>query len=588
MLSICVSALKNIILQFGMRIFFTLVLLLNGIPVFCQYNFYFGNIHSHSSYSDGNKDSTASGYYYPGQDYSYAKASYHMDFLGIAEHNHYSSNNNPGMHVAHYSMGLYQADTANNNGTFVAMYGMEWGTISQGGHVVVYGVPQLIGWESGSGGWGATNNYNIFCAKGDFSSFWPILRSYPTAFCTLAHAQTNDYENLLDGAAYNANTDSVVTGVAIRSGNANSTTTTYTDPAATLYEDKFLKALAKGYHVGPSIDHDNHFTTFGRTNKGRTVILAASLNRDSIMAAFKASRFYASDDWNAQVNFTINGKVMGTTSTTGLNSSISVIVNDPDGGTDPVNKIEIFSGNTGSGINATLLTSNTGSSSLSYPHLTTINTSYYYFAKITQTDGDIIWTAPIWVNRIAVVVPLELTRFTGNQQNELIRLNWVTENEINADRFEIERSPDGTHFEKIGTVASKYNNSTYAGNYDFDDAAPVKGMNFYRLKQFDKDGTFKYSNIVPVVFNSSIVKQVRISPNPVTSNLNIRLTITENANILCKIYDAEGREMRSLTANVVSGNNIIATDVSGLANGNYIVVLISNNERIAETKFIKQ
>ncbi|MBL0181888.1 MAG: hypothetical protein IPP96_06130 [Chitinophagaceae bacterium] len=305
-----------------MRRLFIIIPLLSSISVFCQYNFYFGNIHSHTSYSDGNKDSATTGYNNPGGDYNYAKGSYHMDYLGIAEHNHYSSNNNPGMHVAHYPMGLYQADTANHTGSFVAMFGMEWGTISQGGHVVVYGVPQLIGWESGSGGWGPTNNYDIFCTKGDFTSFWPIVKNYPTAFCTLAHTQTNDYENLLDGAAYNAKTDSVIKGLAIRSGNAMSTTTNYTDPPATLYESKFLKALALGYHLGPTIDHDNHYTTFGRTNKGRTVVLATALNRDSIMAAYKAIRFYASDDWNAQVNFTINGKVMGNFITTG-NSSIS-------------------------------------------------------------------------------------------------------------------------------------------------------------------------------------------------------------------------------------------------------------------------
>ena len=158
-----------------MRLIFSLILFLSCFSAFSQYNFYFGNIHSHSSYSDGNKDSTASGDYTPGDDYSFAKASYHMDFLGVSEHNHFSSTNNPGMHVGDYGMGLYQADTANRNGSFVAMYGVEWGTISQGGHVVAYGLPGLIGWESGSGGWGPSNNYNIYCAKGDFASFWLIV-----------------------------------------------------------------------------------------------------------------------------------------------------------------------------------------------------------------------------------------------------------------------------------------------------------------------------------------------------------------------------------------------------------------------------
>lgn len=572
-----------------MRRLFIIIPLLSSISVFCQYNFYFGNIHSHTSYSDGNKDSATTGYNNPGGDYNYAKGSYHMDYLGIAEHNHYSSNNNPGMHVAHYPMGLYQADTANHTGSFVAMFGMEWGTISQGGHVVVYGVPQLIGWESGSGGWGPTNNYDIFCTKGDFTSFWPIVKNYPTAFCTLAHTQTNDYENLLDGAAYNANTDSVIKGFAIRSGNAMSTTTNYTDPPATLYESKFLKALALGYHLGPTIDHDNHYTTFGRTNKGRTVVLATALNRDSIMAAYKAIRFYASDDWNAQVNFTINGKVMGTVTTTGLNSSISVIVNDPDAPGDPndnINKIEIFYGNPGSGNNATLLTSNTGSTSLSYAHITTINTSYYYYAKITQADGDIIWTSPIWINRVAVVVPLELTKFTGQQQGEVIKLNWTTENEINVSHFEIQRSADGTSFEKIGTVSSRFLST--ATDYDFIDASPVKGMNFYRLKQFDKDGQFKYSPIVPVLFNFSIVKEIKINPNPVNSQLNMVLILSENASLVYKIYTAEGREVKAVTASVIAGRNTISTDVSNFAAGTYMLVIINNDERIAETRFVKQ
>src|SRR5438045_2078163 len=119
-----------------MRVLLLIIIFALPARAICQYNFYFGNLHSHSSYSDGNKDSASSGYYYPGQDFYYVKNSYHMDFLGIAEHNHYSSNNNPGMHVADYARGLYQADTANNEGTFVSMNRFEYGVISNGGTVI--------------------------------------------------------------------------------------------------------------------------------------------------------------------------------------------------------------------------------------------------------------------------------------------------------------------------------------------------------------------------------------------------------------------------------------------------------------------
>ncbi|MFZ1784261.1 MAG: T9SS type A sorting domain-containing protein [Ferruginibacter sp.] len=575
-----------------MKPIFTFAFLLAGFSAFSQYNFYFGNIHSHSSYSDGNKDSTTSGYYTPADDYNYAKASYHMDFLGVSEHNHFSSINNPGMHVGHYGMGLYQADTANHNGSFVAMYGLEWGTISQGGHVVAYGLPGLIGWESGSGAWGSTNNYNIFCAKGDFAGFWPIVKSYPTAFCTLAHPQTNDYGNLLDAAGvYNANTDSVVVGVAIRSGSAMSTTTNYTDPAATSYESKYLRALAKGYHVGPTIDHDNHYSTFGRTNQSRTVVLATSLHRDSIMAAYKANRFYASDDWNTQVNFTVNGNFMGSHFITNANSSITVTVNDPDAPGNPndnINTIEIYYGIAGSGTNATILTSNAGSTSLNYSHTSTINTSYYYFAKITQVDGDMIWTAPVWVFRDAVVLPIVLNKFNGMQVNDGIKLNWTTTSETNMSHFNIEHSVDGQNFTEIGKVFSKFQNSSVPVDYAWLHTTPKKGLNFYRLKQFDLDGKFKYSYIIPVPFNYSIVQSVKINPNPVHNNLNLAFAVEENCDLVCKIYNVEGREIRSITTAAHAGKNNIMANVSDLPNGNYILVIICNNERIAETRFIKQ
>ncbi len=60
------------------------------------YNYYFGNLHSHTGFSDGNKDSLTSGVSQPAGAYNYAKLSQNFDFLGVSEHNHYSSNNNPG------------------------------------------------------------------------------------------------------------------------------------------------------------------------------------------------------------------------------------------------------------------------------------------------------------------------------------------------------------------------------------------------------------------------------------------------------------------------------------------------------------
>ena len=109
-------------------------------------NYYYGNIHAHTSYSDGNKDSASSGMTTPLQAFNYARQSSHIDFYGISEHNHYAA----GMRSPlFYRRGLNDADAATIDGDFVAMYGMEWGVISSGGHLLVYGFDSLCGWDFG-------------------------------------------------------------------------------------------------------------------------------------------------------------------------------------------------------------------------------------------------------------------------------------------------------------------------------------------------------------------------------------------------------------------------------------------------------
>jgi len=548
-----------------------------------QYNFYFGNLHAHSSYSDGNKDSTASGFYTPGDDYNYAKASYHMDFLGIADHNHYNASNNPGMHVADYAKGVYQADTANRDGSFVCLYGFEWGVISNGGHVITYGVPGLVGWESGSGAWGPANNYDIFCAKSDYMAFWSVIKNYPRAFCTLAHPQSGDYNDLADAAPYSTLADSAIEGIAIRSGNAMSVTTDYSDPAPTLYQSVYFKTLAKGYKLGPVADQDNHYTTFGRTNKTRTVVLSTELSRDSIMAAYKARRFYASDDWNAKVTFTVNGSFMGSDITTFSDASIFVMTDDADGAADPVSKIELYYGSYGSGINPVILTSNTGSTSLSYTHPLAAGSRYYYFAKITQQDGDILWTSPVWVYR-PLVLPIDITDFAGKRVSHTVILNWRSL--VNsAAYFEVERSSDGLKYERIGTVMSSV---ASAGNYDFTDLLPEDGINLYRLRIVAKDGSASYSPVVAIPFDRPLVRILSVYPNPAGPVLHMLYEAGTNRNVTCVIYNSEGRQVKSFSSMLNTGVNIIRTDISSLAAGTYFVVLSEPGKRIAETRFIKQ
>ena len=350
-----------------------------------QLNFYFGNIHAHTSYSDGNKDSATSGMTTPLQAFNYAKQSTQIDFYGISEHNHYSA----GMPApVYYQKGLDDADAATVDGQFVAMYGMEWGVISSGGHLLVYGFDSLCGWDFGP--------QEIFVNEADYNKLYQTINRKTGSFAYLAHPQYDDYNNLFN-QPYNLVADEAIVGMAMRSGPAFSTNSSYSNPSTSNFLSRYNDALRKGYHVAPGIDHDTHNSVFGRQSAGRLVVQAPLLNRAEIYNAFRKRRFYASDDWNTMVDFTILNQPMGSIITHAGNPSIQVSINDPDG--ESTASIAVFSGIAGSGNAPTQLTVVNNTNSLAFTHNAISNTPYYYYLYIVQADGNKIWTAPIWYTK---------------------------------------------------------------------------------------------------------------------------------------------------------------------------------------------
>jgi hypothetical protein len=352
-----------------------------------------GNLHAHSAYSDGNQDAAAT----PLQDFQYAAASLHSDFLGISDHNHSEA----GMSLPNYAKGLAQAEQA-TTANFVALYGMEWGVISGGGHVVTYGVNQLLGWEAG--------NYDVFVAKNDYQGLFREINKRPGAFATLAHPQSGDYGNLAGSAtAFSPRADSAIVGTVLRSGPATSTNTTYSNPSPGSYESTFTTLLAKGYHVGISLDHDNHNTTFLRTTQGRLVVLAPALSKADLLDALRQRHFYASDDWNAEVTFTLNNQPMGTIFTDQQQPSVQVSYSDPDG--EAVTSLLLMRGIPGSRTPATVVVAAAaGSTAVGYVDVALgNNASAYYYAVVVQADGDRIVTSPIWYTRQVVLATSSAT-----------------------------------------------------------------------------------------------------------------------------------------------------------------------------------
>lgn len=540
-------------------------------------NYYFGNLHAHSAYSDGNKDN---GSFTPANDYAYAKNSQCMDYLGISEHNH----NEAGMTLANWSPGIAAASAATTS-NFLAMYGMEWGVISNGGHVLVYGINQLIGWEAG--------NYNIYVAKSDYTGkpsttgttgLFKTINDWPsTAFCMLAHPDNSDYNNIAN-SGLNPTADSAIAGCAIESGPAFSTSTTYNDaPARLAYYSYFKKLLSRGYHVGPNIDHDTHYTNFGRSNYSRLAVLSPTLTETDFLQSLKQRRFYATHDCDTRATFTLNGQVMGSITNGSTPPAISIYVTDP---TNPsaVPTIRLMQGVPGSGLLPVLLDSANGNvfnyTDFSMP----AGSQSYYYAEITIGGGYVI-TSPIWYSRASAVTPVTWLGFTAAATNDKqVQLNWRTTNEINNERFVVEFSTDGVSFSAIDSVAAK--NSMSINEYNSLHRDPVQGMNYYRLKQIDKDGRFGYSNVATVKFAGRLIETIIVKPNPAKNILLASVALREATTVTIMVVNSAGSIINTQQRKLSKGNNEVMLNVQELNSGMYYLI-IKNEEGNTVRQFVK-
>ena len=138
-----------------------------------------------------------------------------------------------------------------------------------------------------------------------------------------------------------------------------------------------------------------------------------------------------------------------------------------------------------------------------------------YAAPDRDSDG-----LPNVIDGTDIPLPLDFLDLTGVFENDKVTLTWITDNEIDNDRFEIEKSVDGEVFEVIGTE-QPLNNINIRNTYTFTDNNPQFGANYYRIRQVDFDGSSTTTNII-VVFAETVAFEFTVYPNPVSDELRIR------------------------------------------------------------------
>jgi hypothetical protein len=186
----------------------------------------------------------------------------------------------------------------------------------------------------------------------------------------------------------------------------------------------------------------------------------------------------------------------------------------------------------------------------------------------------------------ALSIKAQAKYMAAAQGGNHIQVDWSARTEKDMDRYELERSFDGTTFTRINTTIA-IGNSPSPVNYNWNDDAPQTGDNFYRIKAIDKAGLFKYTSVVKVNFGKAAVPIVAVYPNPVTGNsFSLQLTNVEKGSYGLAIINNLGQTVYRTQVQHAGGTAIIPILSGKLAKGLYEVVLTGENE-LMRTRLIR-
>ena len=358
-----------------------------------KYQHYFGQLHSHTQYSDGAGTLTDALRYVEN-----LPASANVQFVAFTDHsNYFDSSSSPNVEAALYDTSLVKDSDANhswktykdtiakfnedNAGSMVAIGGFEMTWSGGPGHINTFNTPGIV----------SRNNKTLNNKTDDagMKAYYALLSQAEgaTSISQFNHPGTT-FGNFKDFNYWDPVIDSRMYMVEVGNGEGAIGAGGYYPS----YE-QYIMALDKGWHLAPTNNQDNHKGKWGNANDARDVILTDDFSEQGIYEAIRALRMYATEDKNLELTYTVNGLMMGSSITEIPDKlNVEVTVNDPDA-SDSIAKVEVVA-NSGKVAytwdNAAQLRSGKLSA--------TLDPSYsYYFIRVTQKDGDLAVTSPVWV-----------------------------------------------------------------------------------------------------------------------------------------------------------------------------------------------
>lgn len=332
-----------------------------------DWNIYFGQLHAHTNLSDGDGSVEEA--------FDYASKVENLDFFAVTDHSDSFDNADAGAIGADgrsistgWAAGK-QAAASVTNGNFVGMFGFEmtWPEDKQLGHISTFNTP----------GWQTRDQADFENVPTALEHYYKALTTVPGSVSQFNHPDTihGDFERF---DHYSPQYDAVISLLEV-AGEDGAVDCEY-----------YHLALDKGWHVAPTNNQNNHNGQWGDASRARTVILAETLTEEALYDAMKDRRVYATQDSDLTVYYTLNGAVMGSILPKSEEAEITVFLSDPTD--EAIGNVEVVADG-GKVIDSAYV--GTPSQVLELP----VSGGYnYYYLRITQPDGDVAVTAPVWMD----------------------------------------------------------------------------------------------------------------------------------------------------------------------------------------------
>lgn len=362
-------------------------------------NVYFGNLHAHTSYSDGVAT--------PEDAFTHARDAGGLDFMAVTEHNHARAGSIANRHSLYSGSDadslISTANRLTENGRFVALYGQEYSSISSGNHVNVLDVPAVIDVANGSfdrlvDDW--------LPAHLDTTGQQAVLLMNHPANPNSPADEEYGRDDFASDEEWRQRMDARAVMIAMINGPSHATGTGLApSPPA---ESEYRRYLNLGFHLAPTADQDNHFFTWGTITDARTAVIADELTKPALLAAMRARHVYATEDKNLRLVCRVNGHLCGdridSVLPTGTELDVELTIHDDD---EPAAhyEVDVFSDQVGGDVEPVpieiVATDGNTATPLRIEDIRATGPGQYVFFRIHQLgeheeENDTAWTAPVW------------------------------------------------------------------------------------------------------------------------------------------------------------------------------------------------